>query len=393
MKKLIFYLFIGLVFWGCKEAFEANVESPTTGYLVVEGALNSGIGNTIISLSRTSSLKNKKKLYEIGAKVSVVGDDNTSQNLKETTDGQYVIEKLNLNSNHKYQLKITTKSGKNYLSDFESINQNQPIDSISWKRERGGLQLYLNTQNPQNKTNYYLWEYTQTWEYHAEKTSFIKYEITGTGNRQSYKAVYRFPKTPYNFDSSLFFCWQSVSSSNLLIATSEKLYKDLIYQPLAFISANSNELDELYSINVRQITWSKTGFDFLERMQKNTEKTGSIFDAQPSELIGNIHNVDDPTEPVIGYITICPIQEKRIFLNRKMFVNWNFPQLYCLQDTLTNTNSYILNNRGIDLIPTSNGPCNGCEALDIKIFYASSPSCVDCTLQKGTNKRPSYWPK
>lgn len=382
-----------MLFGACKEEYNSPVESPNTGYLVVEGAINSGEGSTIITLSRTAKLKDVKKIYEIGAKVSVEGDDKSSQILKEAKNGQYIAEKLNLNPNHKYQLKINTANGKKYLSEFEAINKNQKIDSISWKRENGGVQLYINTQNPQNKTNYYLWEYTQTFEYHSEMTTALKYEVTGVGNRQTYKAVYRFPKTPGVMDSSLFFCWQSTTNSNLLIATSEKLNKDLIYQPLAFIPPTSNQLDVLYSVNVKQVTWSKEGFEFLERMQKNTEKTGSIFDAQPSELNGNIHNVDDPTEPVIGYVTICPIQEKRIFLNANMFGDWNFPKFYCVQDTLNNSSSYIINNNGTNLIPTLNGPCLGCEALDIKIFYAASPSCVDCNLRGGTNIRPSFWPK
>jgi Domain of unknown function (DUF4249) len=393
MKKIILIFFSIILFWACKEEYNSPVESPITGYLVVEGALNSGGGSTIITLSRTAKLKDVKKIFEIGAKVFVEGEDKSSYILKETKNGQYIAEQLNLKPNQKYQLKINTINGKKYTSDFESININQPIDSISWKREKGGVQLYINTQNPQNKTNYYLWEYTQTFEYHAEQTTALKYEITGTGNRQTYKAVYRFPKTPGVIDSSLFFCWQSSTNSNLLIASSEKLNKDLIFQPLAYIPPTSNQLDVLYSINVRQLTWSKQGFEFLERMRKNTEKTGSIFDAQPSELNGNIHNVDDPTEPVIGYFTICPIQEKRIFLSAKMFPNWNYPVFYCRQDTLNNTSSYIINNNGTNLIPTLNGPCNGCEALDIKIFYATSPSCADCTLRGGNSIRPSFWPK
>lgn len=393
MKKIVFLVLSVLIFGGCKEVFDSPVKSPVTGYLVVEGAINSSEGSTIISLSRTTGLDNKQTVYEKGAAVSIEGQDKSSRILKENPNGQYIGGNLDLNSNLKYQLKINTSDGKKYLSELVSINVNQPIDSISWKRENGGIQIYVNTQNAKNKTNYYQWEINQTWEYHAEMTSALKYEITGTTTRPVYKAVYRFPKTPGVIDSSLFMCWQSTNNTNLLIANTEKLSKDLIFQPLAYISPTSDQLNVLYSINVKQITWSKEGYEFLDRIQKNTEKTGSIFDAQPSELNGNIHNINDPNEPVIGFVTISAIQEKRIYLNSKMFAVWNYPQFYCKLDTVTNTNSAIIAKKADFLIPVLNGPCNGCEALDINEFYAAEPSCVDCMLKGGTNKRPSFWPK
>jgi Domain of unknown function (DUF4249) len=393
MQKIGFLVVLIFMILGCKEVFESPAKSPVTGYLVVEGAINSGEGSTIITLSRTTSLDNKKTVFEKGAAVSIEGQDKSSKILKENANGQYIGQNLGLNSSQKYQLKINTADGKKYLSDMVSVNVNQPIDSISWKRENGGVQIYVNTQNTKNKTNYYQWETNQTWEYHAEMTSALKYEISGTSTRPVYKAVYRFPKTPGVIDSSLFICWQTSTNTNLLIANTEKLTKDLIFQPLTYISPNSNQLDVLYSINVRQITWSKEGYEFLDRIQKNTEKTGSIFDAQPSELNSNIHNVNDPTEPVIGYITISPIQEKRIFLNSKMFADWNYPQYYCKYDTVTNTSAAIIAKKANFLIPVLNGPCIGCEALDINEFYAAEPSCVDCTLKGGSNKRPSFWPK
>ena len=58
MKITIPYLLILLLFSvACKEKYISPVSSPTTGYLVVEGAINSGLGATNITLSRTSGLQ------------------------------------------------------------------------------------------------------------------------------------------------------------------------------------------------------------------------------------------------------------------------------------------------------------------------------------------------
>ena len=398
MKNIFKKLLIGfLLFYGfsaCKELYDSPVKSPKTGYLVVEGAINSGEGKTIITLSRTSTLENLQKIFEKGAKISIVSPDQSAQFLTENTNGTYIGESLKLDKNKKYSLKIITASGQTYQSDYVPVNENPPMESLSWKRENnGGVQLYINTTGPQNSTNYYQWEYNETWEYHAEMTSAIKYEITNQSfNRQTYKAVYRYPKTPGVFDSSLFYCWHSFTSSNLLIANSEKLSADVILQPLVFIPYTSEKFNELYSINVKQLSYTKEGFEFLDRMQKNTEKTGSIFDAQPSQLNGNMHNTADPNETVIGFITICPIREKRIFLRKTDFADWPSQKFYCELDTLNNNSAFIIAN-GKDLIPTINGLCHGCEALDIKTFYAAPATCVDCLLKGGSNIRPEFWPK
>jgi Domain of unknown function (DUF4249) len=393
-EKISYLLLVISMLWGCKEIYDSTVKSPDTGYLVVEGAINSGIGTTIITLSRTTKLDTKKIQYEIGAQVSIEGDDKSSVLLKETSNGKYTGTNLTIIKSKKYQLKINTKNGEKYLSDFVAVNTNPPIDSITWEREKNGLQMYINTHDPTNNTRYYQWEYIETWEYHADKTSAVKYELSNpVVGVPTYKAVFRFPKTPGTIDPKLFFCWGTQANANIILGSTAKLSQDVIYQPIAFIPAESYQLSELFSINIRQISWTKEGFEFLEKIKKNTEKTGSIFDAQPSEIKGNIYCISNPTKPAIGYVTICPIQEKRYFIHHSEVPNWGYRPLYCTVDTLTNNNKAIYEKNGTSKIPTENGPCFGCEATDIKTFYAADPICVDCLLKGGTNIKPSFWPE
>ena len=42
---------------------------------------------------------------------------------------------------------------------------------------------------------------------------------------------------------------------------------------------------------------------------------GSLFDSQPSQLKGNIFNVTNPDEMVIGFVSAGTITEKRIYIN------------------------------------------------------------------------------
>ncbi|MFM9911269.1 MAG: hypothetical protein ACKVOW_18160 [Chitinophagaceae bacterium] len=75
MKKIFFALLVYIAS-GCKEIYVSPFQSPETGFLVVEGAIFSGQGTTTIKLSRTTKLDIRKFDGEVGATLTVEGDDN-----------------------------------------------------------------------------------------------------------------------------------------------------------------------------------------------------------------------------------------------------------------------------------------------------------------------------
>src|SRR4030095_7378655 len=97
--------------------------------------------------------------------------------------GEYSIAQLILNSNKKYRLYIRTRDGKEYISDFTAIKHTPPIDSISWQRENGGVRLYVHSHDAQNGTKYYQWKYEETWEFHSDYYSSIKYQRNNSTGR------------------------------------------------------------------------------------------------------------------------------------------------------------------------------------------------------------------
>jgi hypothetical protein len=387
MKKYYHYILLLLFAFGCKEKYISPVVSPNTGYLVVEGVINSGSGETNITLSRTTKLTNQYVVFESGANVFVESEDKTLIALKEINTGHYSVSNLNLPSTKKYRLSIVTKDGKTYKSDLTSIKNNPPIDSVSWRREGRDIQLYVNTHDPNNNTKYYQWEFAETWEIHSYYLSTLKYKV-GTNNKgaTTYSAVYN-DSTNFGVDMTKYFCWKTEPSTNIMTGSTASLANDVINLPLINIPADSWKMNILYSVNTKQYSLSQGRYEFLQRMKKNTEGTGSVFDAQPSELNSNIHCTSNPNEPVIGYIDICPIQEKRIFINRKSLPDWNYNQS-CSEIEIPNVSDSIAI-KALFLLPTypNMDPMTG----RIISFFAAPPECVDCKL-RGTSIKPSFWP-
>jgi Domain of unknown function (DUF4249) len=385
MKKLAYFIIVLLVA-GCKEKYEAPVVSPVTGYLVIEGIINSGQGNTLLTLSRTTKLNDRVVKYEQGAQVTVQGEDNSLFSLQETGPGQYGAVALNLNPARKYRLNIRTNNGKEYQSEYALVLKTPSIDSISWKRENGGVALNIHSHDPLNNTRYYQWQYDESWEIHSDFRSSLKYQIEkGPSSDEIISVAFR-DSTTFSYDESIFTCWQFNSSTSLQLGSTARLSQDIVDLPIAYIPPASRKLSVLYSINVKQYAWTKTGYEFLERMKKNTESTGSIFDAQPSELRGNIFCVSDPNEPVIGFINFSTSEEKRIFIRKDQVPDWRYSS-GCMEIRVENISDSI-KAKARFLMPTQ--PVFQLGGT-IFTFGAAPPECVDCTLN-GTNRKPAYWP-
>lgn len=370
----------------CKEKYDLPFKSPPTGYLVVEGVINTGPGSTNIQLSRTTSLSDSSTYLHIetGASVLVEGSDNSVFPLFEKVPGNYSADQLILNNALQYRLRIKTIGGKEYLSDFVQPKTTPPIDSLNWKRESDGVRIYVNTHDPQNQIKYYKWEFLETWEFHANYIPNIEYNITqspgGTTITVGYKNI---------IDESLYKCWQSSGSTSLLTGSTAKLSQDVIFEnPLTLIPNASWKLGVLYSINVKQYAISKNNYDFLEKMKKNTESVGSIFDPQPSELKGNIHCISNPLEPVIGYVDASSAETMRLFISNNQVPDWGYNKI-CDQYEFKNVPDSVKFAYSQGFIPTMPSRMG---VPGIPYFFAVyDRSCADCTVL-GTNNKPVYWP-
>ena len=378
-KTIYFFILIVLIA-GCKEKFDPPINPQQTNYLVAEGFINAGQGFTNIQLSRTTQLKDTGQTKpEVNATVTVMGEDNSVYPLKEIGKGLYSAGQLILDRIKKYRLHIITVDGKNYLSDLVAVKLTPPIDSVNWRIENNGVQIYVNTHDSQNNTKYYKWDYEETWEIHSFDEARYKYVSTPSPGVS---------KRDPNEIKNMYFCWQTKNSSNILLGSSVALSSDVIsLQPLTLITQGSEKLNVRYSILVRQHALDKQGYEFYQLMKKNTESIGSIFDAQPSDITGNIHSISDPNEKVIGYIGASSAQEKRIFISRNDIGNWNYSLQCEIKEVPNNPDSIKLFFGSFGLIPYESKPPGGVIIIS---YYSSTSKCLDCR-ERGSSVKPPFW--
>jgi hypothetical protein len=395
--KFILPVLAILVYIACKKPFNSPVVSTNYNYLVVEGNINSG-DSTIFKLSRTQAVGNKDQFKaELKAIVTIKSNQNISYTLVETGSGNYKMGPVTLDKTQTYSLFIKTSNGETYQSDFVPFKITPPIDSIYYQVADTALQFYVNTHDPQNNTHYYRWDYQETWSYVA--------------NERSYYKVKNGVISPFNPDS-IFTCYKFAPSKSVYVANTSQLSQDVVAkQPLGVTGPGSQKISHIYSFLLSQYALTGDGIAYFTELKKNSEQLGSIFDAQPTTTLGNIRCINNPAEPVIGFINASTISKKRIIVNVNAFGLSSFRlgiahyfgppfDSDCVLDTLSTLPKISFPTRSTQLffngfyIPVNVViiyPPGASQPDTIGLSYAQR-TCVDCRLMGGTNVKPSFFP-
>ncbi len=388
MKRAVYFIFLAIAALACKKPYNPPAITGNGNYLVVEGVINSGPDSTVIKLSRTVNISSKVTTApELNAVVTVESDQGVSFPLTETGNGNYVSPGLNLDNSHSYRLDIRTSDNKQYQSDLAPVIVTPPIDSIGYNivtLPQTGIQIYANTHDPSNTLKYYHWDYDEAWAFHSKYYSY--YISNGT------TLVVRQP------DQGVSVCYTNDVSSDIVLGSSAKLQQDVLYQsPIVFIASTSEKIESDYSILLRQYALTADAYNFWNNLKKNTEQLGSIFDAQPSQINGNIHCITNPSEPVIGYVSVCTVSSKRVFISNAKLPAWVATYPYDCSDYNIKTDTvvtygYNFYNDLVDdpgtLLATGPPPLPG-NTLPPIINYTHR-YCADCTI-RGTITPPPFW--
>lgn len=368
----LFQYLILLLLLGCVKPYEPTVLTRSNNFLVVDGVINSSANAiTTIQLSRARALTDTIRILPEQNSTIYIEDRNGNRYaLQEQATGVYRSLPLNLNTGNEYRLNITRADGSNYLSDYVLVKATPPIDSITWRQQNDTVSINISTHDPQNAAHYYRWEYEEDWEYAA-------FYDTNLGFRNGH-VVFLTPS------EQTFRCWKHAVSNEILLHTTRQLSEDLVKNELLLqLPAQSPKLERKYSLLARQFALTKEAYDYWQIIQRNTQQLGSLFDAQPSQLIGNIHSSKDPNEPVIGFVTAAIEQTQRIFIRRSDIRNGYNPQSSCVAFGVPEGDPDTYLSKHPDYVPAyyQNGG-----------LMLSTPRCVDCRLAGGTTTKPPFWP-
>ncbi|SNR75824.1 MULTISPECIES: DUF4249 domain-containing protein [Hymenobacter] len=378
-----------LLLSGCVDSYAPEVIQSANNYLVVDGFIN-GNGSTTIRLSRSINIAEKNTYPpEINASVAIENKNGLRYSLQEDSAGVYTSPQQVLPVDQ-YRLHIRTSTGREYASDYVLLKQTPPIDNLEGRAQADGLQIYISAHDETRQTQYYRWEYTETWAFTSAYWSRWRF---GKGNSER--------RTYFRRTEDIHHCWRTEASALINTANTLRLSQDAVRDyRLKLIPSSSGRLQSLYSILVRQYAMSAAEFDYWEAIKKNTENIGTLFDPLPSQIQGNVHCLTDDTEPVLGFVGAATVVEQRLFVDRLTLPNEWHPQnegyerctgLNTLLHDSTERHGYNMYKFFADTtyrvpvteIRDSRGTIIG--------FENQTPDCIDCRL-RGSNVKPSFWP-
>lgn len=377
MRSIIYIIItVMLLLTTCIEEFDP----PSEGFenlLVVEALLTDEDQPFEVKLSRSIPIDTSVWIAEKGAQVSITDDSGEEYGLWEVNEGIYqFLGNMNTRVGKSYQLHIITSNGDSYESDQVTMRESPPIDSVTWKyeeipiRDLQGLQFYVNTHDPENNTWYYRWQWEETWTFYTPFDSKIYWEDGHIIPREE------------NINK----CWKTRNSTSILIATSKILDQDLIHNyPLYYADNTTDRFNLRYSLNVKQYALSEESYNYWKELKKATENLGTLFDPQPSSLHGNIHNIKNENEIVLGYFDATTVHEQRIFITNTEIPRMKFPNYYlsCEESLVTYNQINEMALEGLWLV-------NKTRIAGIFLYVMATPDCIDCT-RAGTNVKPDYW--
>lgn len=358
----------------CVDPYTPDILTAPRSFLVVDGFINAQ-GVSIIKLSRTFAISALPKVpAETRATVYIEDATGARFNLTESaTPGTYTSAALTLNPARTYRLRVATAAGALYASEFVPVKLTPAIDAVDWRPESTGMGIYLSTHDATNTTQYYRWEYEETWEIIPLFNPTVEF----------YNNAVLPIRVPYPT-----ICWGNERASVIQLATTTALSQDVVDNfVLRRLARSSERLYRRYSLLVQQHALTKEEYSYWEQLRKNTESIGTLFDPQPSQLTGNVRCLSTPDEIALGFVGAHSLQQRRIFIARSQLpFDWPFNDGYrqCYPpDTLdfSKIRNPLQVLRGGFTIPINPVPVG---------YITSSKDCIDCRL-RGTTVRPSFW--
>lgn len=365
---------------GCIEPFEPEIEE-TSKALVIDGRLSDAADIQTISISRSSPYNSPNFMPVPGCVVRVEDDSGNGITFQENDSGIYQsgLEPGFLAVGKAYKMLVITPEDEMYESEYDSLFSCASLNNLSYKLEVEGtsnpdidyygIRFYADVKGSPEDARNYLWTFEETWEYIAYHR--IQYIWDGSTLEDH---------TPQLHGHKI--CYLTELLDNYQVGSSSLMGINEIHQmPLHFVSNRTARLQEQYSLLVMQHSLSDGAFLYWDKMRAQTDDSGGFFDSQPSSSRGNIYNVNDPEEKVLGYFFVSQVKEKRIIVSE----NFDFPiQLFnCPLDTAGNLEDFGMNYPYMmySLSTFGMGPP----------YAYSFKECHDCTFRGGVTTKPDYW--
>ena len=259
-------------------------------FLIIDGFITNEPGPYEIRLYRsasfTSVFEGGQEMPIVGANVWIRDDQGLYINLVDNRNGGYLTPVgFRGEVGRTYTLHIITPEGEEYQSTREKILIPEQISNARF--EYGATEV-LNSQN--RITEIFGLFYIIDSEFEQE-SGYYRWDWEGTYIKE----------TTFFDGSTLDFCYiDERASDHVLILDATQSGEGGIFDHLVVFHQVDIRYNFGYNINLRQYTISEDSYNYWKLIDQQRNRQGSIFDVSPANIAGNIINVNNADEIILG---------------------------------------------------------------------------------------------
>jgi hypothetical protein len=309
MRKIVhlsLFVILFLLNGQCKDAYQFETVGMD-GLLVVDGEISDLPGPYFLSLGLTNNAQVRPDPV-IGAFVSITDHLGNTENYIDLGGGKYQLSGTIVSGvpGGSYTLKITLPNGHYYESSQETIPTNTKLNDSAYFEVVNEETLSSEGQTVNN------------WRVNVFLNSSFGTATSGYF-RWSVEEIYSlFPTCPPGAIECPPICYihQPTSYYNLKVIDRKAFSGSYING----IKLEGRDVDYTFAtrhyFNVYQHSMNTGAYNYWSKVQQLVSKRGSIFDAPPYTIAGNVHNQNNRNEMVLGYFEASGNKITRLFIDR-----------------------------------------------------------------------------
>jgi hypothetical protein len=197
-----------------------------------------------------------------------------------------------------YSLSILLPDGSRYSSRPERLNPTPPLENLRAEYVRATLPgqtdayaIRVDTQDPPAPGNYYRWAalaYLRRWaSFDPQNPPLTAFSPCQTCS-----------------------CWVTYYGPQTDVLSDALINGNRIAGRLAYV-APLYGVGQQY-VQVRQFSLTRQAFQYWELFDQQRSRSGSLFDAQPASIEGNVRDVADTTRRALGYFGASAVSQQRL---------------------------------------------------------------------------------
>lgn len=351
---IAYIILLCLLVTSCIETIDLADRSNSEQYVTINGQITTLNEPNVVTIAKSGTFNGYiEKISD--ADVKIIGSNGYIYQLEPMEEGRYETSQHEPPGivGNTYFLIVTLSNGDIYQSALEELLPVSPIGDITFEyvkekelneelnivdRKRVKISV-ANRLRDNSEITYYKWNVTGEYEFRESEALTDIFMFTQVGP----VLLTCFVDDPIRLGEVYVF------------NTEEVIGHEEFKQEIKSIDVDYKFAFH-YCVHVQQQSLTCEAYEFWRKVQEVTEQEGGLFKNTPGNITGNISNINDPEEIVLGYFYASSVNEKKLFIS---------------PDSVGN-------------------PVSPCYVIDDDFLE----ECMECLEIKNSRRGlPTYWPR